>query len=68
MRTHPFLLINPRSGDGRPSADEPGAGAQERGIEPQLLAPGEDPREVAVQSGADIVGVAGVDGSVPERT
>jgi hypothetical protein len=68
MRTNPFLLINPLSGGGRPSADELAPAARERGIDPYLLAPGEDPRELAVQSGAEIVGVAGGDGSVLERT
>jgi hypothetical protein len=43
MRTHPFLLINPVSGGGRPSVDELAAAAREHGIEPHLLESGEDP-------------------------
>ena len=64
MRTHPFLLVNPRSGSGNPTADELAAAARERGITPHLLRPGEDPRELAVRSGAEIVGIAGGDGSL----
>ena len=64
MRTHPFLLINPRAGRGGPGAGELAEAARERGIEPYLLAPGEDPRALALRSGADIVGIAGGDGSL----
>jgi diacylglycerol kinase family enzyme len=64
VRTHPFLLINPRSGSGSPSADELAAAAREQGIEAYLLEPGEDSRELALRSGAEIVGMAGGDGSL----
>jgi diacylglycerol kinase family enzyme len=64
VRTHPFLLINPRSGSGSPSADELAQAARERGVEPYLLEPGDDPRELALGSGAEIVGIAGGDGSL----
>jgi hypothetical protein len=64
VRTHPFLLINPRSGGRSPSADELAAAARERGVEPHLLRPGEDPRELALRSGAETVGIAGGDGSL----
>jgi diacylglycerol kinase family enzyme len=64
LRTHPFLLINPRSGRGSPSADELAAAARERGIEAYLLEPGDDSRELALRSGAEIVGMAGGDGSL----
>jgi diacylglycerol kinase family enzyme len=64
MRTHPFLLINPRSGGGSPNAEELAAAARERGIEAHLLEPGEDPRALALLSRAEIVGVAGGDGSL----
>jgi len=64
VRTHPFLLINPRSGSGSPSADELAHAARERGVEPYLLEPGDDPRELALRSGAEIVGIAGGDGSL----
>jgi diacylglycerol kinase family enzyme len=64
LRTHPFLLINPRSGSGSPSADELAAAAREHGIEAYLLEPGDDSRELALRSGAEIVGMAGGDGSL----
>jgi diacylglycerol kinase family enzyme len=60
------VLINPRSGDGKAArlhlADE----ARRRGIEPVVLEPGDDLRalaEAAVTSGADVLGMAGGDGS-----
>jgi diacylglycerol kinase family enzyme len=64
VRTHPFLLINPRSGTGSPSADELAAAAREHGVEPHLLEPGDDSRELALRSGAEILGMAGGDGSL----
>jgi diacylglycerol kinase family enzyme len=64
VRTHPFLLVNPRSGRGSPSADELAAAARERGIDAYLLGPGDDSRELALRSGAEIVGMAGGDGSL----
>ena len=59
-----FLLINPRSGNGRPSADELAEAARERGVEAHLLGPGEDVAELCARSGASILGVAGGDGSL----
>jgi diacylglycerol kinase family enzyme len=59
-----FLLINPRSGKGRPSVDELAAAARERGIEVHGLREGDDPGELAGQAGADALGVAGGDGSL----
>jgi diacylglycerol kinase family enzyme len=63
---HGVILINPKSGDGKPTrlhlADE----ARRRGIETVLLAPGDDLRalaEAAVTRGADALGMAGGDGS-----
>jgi diacylglycerol kinase family enzyme len=64
MRTHSFLVINPRSGQGPRHAPELVAAARKLGIEPHLLAAGEDPGEVARASGAEILGVAGGDGSL----
>ena len=64
MRTQPYLLINPRSGDGSPSAEELAASAREIAVEPHLLREGEDPGELARASGADILGIAGGDGSL----
>src|SRR6266498_5564921 len=59
-----FLLINPRSGKGRPRVDELAAAARERGIEVHGLREGDDPGELAGQAGADALGVAGGDGSL----
>jgi diacylglycerol kinase family enzyme len=64
--THPVLLANPRSGGGTAErvalADE----AHRRGIEYVVLGPGDDLQrraEEAVQRGADVLGMAGGDGS-----
>ena len=59
-----FLLINPRAGDERPSAEELAATAQGRGLATHLLRPGEDPAEVAANADASVLGVAGGDGSL----
>jgi diacylglycerol kinase family enzyme len=59
-----LLVINPRSGDERPSADELRAEAERRGIGTHVLREGEDAREVARSSGAGVLGVAGGDGSI----
>jgi diacylglycerol kinase family enzyme len=60
------LLINPKSGGGKASRffliDE----ARMRGLEPVVLRPGDDLRKLATQAiakGADVVGMAGGDGS-----
>jgi len=59
-----FLLINPRSGKGRPTADELAAAARERGIEVRVLREGDDPGELAREAGGDALGIAGGDGSL----
>jgi diacylglycerol kinase family enzyme len=59
-----FLLINPRSGSGSPSADELERKARELGIETHLLAKGEDPGESARAAHAGPLGIAGGDGSL----
>lgn len=59
-----LLLINPRSGDERPSADQLVAAARERGVETRLLEAGDDPCELALAAGHDAVGIAGGDGSL----
>jgi diacylglycerol kinase family enzyme len=64
MRTHALLLVNPRSGSDSPSADEVAAAARERGVDVHLLEKGEDPAEAARASGAEVLGVAGGDGSL----
>jgi diacylglycerol kinase family enzyme len=64
MRTHAFLVVNPSSGDDSPSGDELAEAARGRGIETHLLRKGEDPGEVARAAGAEILGMAGGDGSL----
>jgi diacylglycerol kinase family enzyme len=64
MRTHSVLVINPRSGQGRRQAPELAAAAKKLGVEPHLLAEGEDPGEPARASGAELLGMAGGDGSL----
>jgi diacylglycerol kinase family enzyme len=59
-----FLIVNPRSGRGRPTADELVAHARELEIEAHLLRPGEDPARVAGASTAATIGMAGGDGSL----
>ena len=63
----PWLLVNPRSGDGTAGRVGLVDGARVRGISVQELAPGDDPATLAreaVAAGADAVGVAGGDGSL----
>ncbi len=64
MRTHSFLVINPSSGDDSPTAAELARAAEERGIGVHVLAKGEDPGEVARASEAEVLGMAGGDGSL----
>jgi diacylglycerol kinase family enzyme len=59
-----FLVVNPRAGDERPSADELVAAARERGVETHVLDEREDPAEVARSADADVLGVAGGDGTL----
>jgi diacylglycerol kinase family enzyme len=59
-----FLVINPRSGKGPPTADELEQEARARGIETHVMRPGEDPAEVVRASAADVLGIAGGDGSL----
>jgi len=58
------LVVNPRSGAREPTAEELAAAARERGVEVHLLQKGEDPGEAARSSGAEILGMAGGDGSL----
>jgi diacylglycerol kinase family enzyme len=60
------LLMNPRSGGGRVARFDLEREARNRGVTPVLLQPGDDLRalaERAVAEGADVVGMAGGDGS-----
>jgi len=62
----PVLLLNPRSGGGKVERFGLVAEARRRGIEPVVLAPGDDLRQLAEQAvarGADVLGMAGGDGS-----
>jgi diacylglycerol kinase family enzyme len=64
---HPVLIINPRSGDG--TAERVGlvGACRARGIEPAVLRPGDEVvelAEAAVARGADVLGMAGGDGSL----
>jgi diacylglycerol kinase family enzyme len=58
------LVVNPRSGDASPTAEELVAEAKRRAIDVHVLGEGDDPYELARRSDAEIVGVAGGDGSL----
>jgi diacylglycerol kinase family enzyme len=63
----PYLIVNPRSGDGKAEQVGLAAAAEARGIEVHLLVSGEDLQELAEQAvagGADALGMAGGDGSL----
>ena len=63
----PWLLVNPRSGDGMAGRVDLANHARALGVSVHELAPGEDPATLArdaVAAGADAVGVAGGDGSL----
>jgi diacylglycerol kinase family enzyme len=63
--TNVLLLINPRAGSGQgPSADELRTEAERRGVGARVLGEGDDPVALARESGAEVVGAAGGDGSV----
>ena len=59
-----LLLINPRSGTGSPTADELVAEARAAGVQTHVLQENEDPAEVARASTAEVLGMAGGDGSL----
>ena len=59
-----FLIVNPRSGTDSPSAEELADAARERGITVHFLQEGDDLPDVARQAGADVLGMAGGDGSL----
>jgi diacylglycerol kinase family enzyme len=63
---HGVLLMNPRSGGGKAVRFDLEAEARRRDIRPVVLRPGDDLRalaEMAVADGADVIGMAGGDGS-----
>jgi diacylglycerol kinase family enzyme len=62
----PVLLMNPRSGGGKVERFHLVEETRRRGIEPVVLGPGDDLLELAeraVAGGADVLGMAGGDGS-----
>jgi diacylglycerol kinase family enzyme len=62
----PVLLMNPKSGGGKVERFHLVEEARRRGIDPVVLAPGDDLRQLAEQAvaeGADVIGMAGGDGS-----
>lgn len=59
-----FLIVNPGSGSGSPSAEELSAEAGKRGIDVHLLGDGDDLQELARAADADVLGMAGGDGSL----
>jgi diacylglycerol kinase family enzyme len=61
--THGLLIVNPRSGNGKPGADELEREAAQRGIDVHVLKPSDDVQAVA-RGARGPVGVAGGDGSL----
>ncbi|MBA2385383.1 MAG: diacylglycerol kinase, partial [Actinobacteria bacterium] len=59
-----YLIINPRSGTASPTAEELRDAAADQGIEVHLLREGEDVQDVARAAGAEVLGMAGGDGSL----
>src|SRR5262245_5687009 len=64
--THGALIMNLKSGGGKAERFRLEAECRERGIEPVVLQPGDDLTELAhdaIDRGADVIGMAGGDGS-----
>ena len=59
-----FLLINPRAGDERPSADDLREEAERRGVTTHFLQEAEDMAEIARSAPEGPLGMAGGDGSL----
>ena len=59
-----FLILNPRSGNGSPSATELRDAAESQGVRVHVLGEGDDPQAIAREAEADVLGVAGGDGSL----
>ncbi len=63
---HGFLVVNPRSGDGKAGRTGLADAARERGIDVEMLDEGTDLAALmrdAIDRGADVIGMAGGDGS-----
>jgi diacylglycerol kinase family enzyme len=65
-RPKQLLFINPRSGRGRPSAEQLLDEARNRGIEARILGSEDDPADLAREADTDALGMAGGDGSLAE--
>ena len=61
-----LLLVNPRSGDDRPSPDDLRKEAEKRGIRVHFLEDTDDGAELARDADADALGMAGGDGSLAQ--
>jgi diacylglycerol kinase family enzyme len=64
--SHPVLIMNPKSGGGKAEQFHLVDECRARGIEPVVLGPGDDLARLAVDAfdrGADVIGMAGGDGS-----
>jgi diacylglycerol kinase family enzyme len=59
-----LLVINPRSGSGSPDVERLAREARALEVDTHVLREGEDPAEVARSSSAEVLGVAGGDGSL----
>jgi diacylglycerol kinase family enzyme len=60
-----FLIVNPRSGDGRGTdAHQLVAAAARRGVATHVLEPADDVASVARETASDVLGIAGGDGSL----
>jgi diacylglycerol kinase family enzyme len=59
-----LLIVNPRSGTDSPTADELRAAAETLGVRVHVLGSDDDLPEVARAAGADVLGMAGGDGSL----
>jgi len=64
VRVAGFLIINPRAGDQRPSADELRGKAERLGVTTHVLQEGEDVAEIARSAPEGPLGMAGGDGSL----
>ena len=63
---HPVLIMNPKSGGGKAERFHLAEECRKRGIEPVVLRPGDDLHQLAedaIARGADVLGMAGGDGS-----